>query len=112
MAQLAHQQITITGATITLVSPSAGSPGSDTVAPDDRVFLWFKNTNAATRDIVVVVPGSNYSQALTDVTVTIAATTGEELIGPIDRKLADPTTGLVTFTTSAQAGLTVAAVRI
>lgn len=112
MALLAHQQVTITGATITFASPSAGSPGSDTVAPDDRLFLWFKNTNAATRDIVVVVPGTYYAQNLADVTVTIAATTGEELIGPIDRRLADPTTGLVTFTTSAQAGLTVAAVKI
>ena len=109
MALLAPQQITIGGATITLAAASA----SDTVAPDDRLFLWYKNTNAATRDITVVVPGSYYAQNLADVVVTIAATTGEELIGPIDRKLADPTTGLVTINvTPAITNVTVAAVRI
>jgi hypothetical protein len=108
MALLAHQQITITGATITLGATAA----SDTVNPDDRLFLWYKNTNAATRDITIVVPGTYYAQNLADVTVTIAATTGEELIGPIDTRLADPTTGLVTVNHSATAGLTVAAVKI
>ena len=108
MALLSHQQVTITGATITLGAAGA----TDTVAPDDRLFLWYKNTNAATRDITVVVPGTYYAQNLPDVVVTIAATTGEELIGPIDRRLADPTTGLVTITTSAQTNLTVAAVKI
>ena len=109
MALLAPQQVSITGATITLVAAAA----TDTVAPDDRVFLWYKNTNAATRNIEVVVPGDYYAQALPNVNVTIAATTGEELIGPIDRRLADPTTGLVTINvTPAVTNVTVAAVRI
>jgi len=109
MALLAHQQITIGGATITLGAASA----SDTVVPDDRLFLLYRNTNAATRDIVVVVPGTYYGQPLTDSTVTIAGTTGEEFIGPIDRRLADPTTGLVTITCTASAvGVTVAAIRV
>lgn len=109
MALLATQQITITGATITLGAAAA----SDTVVPSDRTFLLYRNTNAATRDIAVVVPGAYYGQNLTDVTVTIGATTGEEFIGPIDSKLADPVTGLVTVTVSpAIAGVTVAAVRV
>jgi hypothetical protein len=108
MALLSPQQVTITGATITLSTPTT----SDTVIPNDRLFLWYKNTNAATRDITVVVPGTYYAQNLTDVVVTIAATTGEELIGPIDRRLADPTTGLVTVTITATAGVTCAAVLI
>jgi hypothetical protein len=108
MALLAPQQITIGGATITL----AAANSSDTVVPDSRLFLLYRNTNAATRDIAVVVPGAYYGQNLTDVTVTIAGTTGEEFIGPIDSKLADPVTGLVTVTVTATAGMTVAAVRI
>lgn len=110
MALLAHQQVKITGPTISLAAASA----SDTVAPDDRVFLWYKNTDAATRNITIVTPAGldQFGQNLPDVVNTIAATTGEELIGPITRDLADPATGLVTITLSAVAGVTVAAVRI
>jgi hypothetical protein len=108
MALLTPQQIGITGPTIT----HAAAGASDTVKPDDRLFLHYLNTNAATRDITVVVPGTKFGQALADVVVTIAATTGEEFIGPITRDLADPDTGLVTVTTSAQTNLTVAAVRV
>jgi len=108
MALLTPQQIAITGPAVTLAAASA----SDTIRPDGRVYLWYKNTNGATRDIVVVVPGTTYGQARPDITVTIAATTGEKLIGPLPRDLADPTTGLITVTTSAQTGLTVAAVRV
>lgn len=110
MALLAHQQMNILGATITLSAASA----SDTVAPDDRVFLWYKNTNAATRDITIVTPTSlnQFGQDLPNIVVTIAATTGEELIGPITRDLADPSTGLVTITLAAITNVTVAAVRV
>lgn len=108
MALLAAQQVGITGPTITFGAAAA----SDTVVPDDRLMLVYKNTNAATRDITVVVPGTRFGQANPDVVVTIAATTGEEYIGPITRDLADPVTGLVTVTTSAQTNVTVAAVRI
>lgn len=108
MALLTPQQIGITGPAITPVAAGA----SDTVKPSDRLFLFYQNTNAATRDITVIVPGTNHGQPLADVVVTIAATNGMEFIGPITRDLADPATGLVTVTTSAQTGLTVAAVRI
>lgn len=109
MALLTAQQVTIGGATITFGAAAA----SDTIAPDGRVALIYRNTNAATRDITVVVPGTYYAQNLTDVVVPIAATTGEEFIGPIDAKLADPLTGLVTVTvTPAIAGVTVAAIRV
>jgi len=108
MALLVPQQVRVDGPNITFGAAGA----SDTVQPDDRVMLVYKNTNAATRDIVVVVPGTTFGQANPDVTNTIAATTGEEYIGPMVGALADPTTGLITVTTSAQAGLTVAAVRI
>ena len=108
MALLSYQQIGITGPAITPVTPAA----SDTIAPDERGFLLYENTNAATRDITVVVPGTLYGQARPDIVRTIAATTGRALIGPLVADLADPTTGLITITTSAQTGVTVAACRI
>lgn len=108
MALLSHQQVQITGPAITHAAAST----SDTVVPDDRLFLWYKSTQGTTEVITVVVPGTYYGQNLTDITVTIPATTGERLIGPIDRRLADPATGLVTITISDVTGITVAAVKI
>ena len=110
MALLAPQQIKITGPSITL----AAANSTDTVVPDERVFLWYKNTNAATRTITLVTPTKldQFGQNLPDVVVTIAATTGEELIGPITQDFLDPATGVATVTLSATTNVTVAAVRI
>lgn len=108
MALLTAQQVAITGTTVTYSAAGA----SDTVAPDERAFWHVKNTNAATRTATVVVPGTTYGQANPDVAVTVAATTGDVMIGPLTPALADPSTGLITLTTSAQTGVTAAIVRI
>lgn len=110
MALLAPQQIKITGLAPVLAAANA----ADTVAPDERVFLLYRNTNAATRTITVVTPTKldQYGQALPDIVVTIAATTGEERIGPMTQDLADPSTGLITVNLSATTDVTVAAIRI
>lgn len=109
MALLAHQQVAATG---TAVSLTAAAGGGDTVNPDDRVFLWVKNGSGAPITVTVVVPGAFYGQNLGDIAVSVPATTGERLIGPLDRKLADPSTGVVNITYSGVTSLTVAAVRI
>ena len=89
------------------------SAGGDVFTPDPRVFLLYRNTNASTRRVVVGVPGIHYGQALTDVTVTIPATTGEKLIGPLVQGLANTSTGKVDVTyPDGTAGVTVAPVRI
>jgi hypothetical protein len=108
MALLAPQQIGYAGVLPTLGAAST----SDTVAPDDRVFLWYKSTQGTSEIITVVVPGTSFGLALTDITVTIGATTGEEMIGPMVPALADPTTGLITITIPDVTGITVAAVRV
>lgn len=110
MALLAPQQINITG-----LNPVFGAANStDTIRPDDRVFVVYRNTNAATRTITVVTPSKldQFGQALPDIVITIAATTGEERIGPMVQDLADPTTGLITINLSATTNVTVAALRI
>lgn len=109
MAQLAYQQISITGPATTFAAVTA----SDTVSPDDRGFLWVKNTNAGADTCTVVVPGSSFGQANPDVAVTVPATTGERLIGPLTAALADPANGgLITITHSQVSGVTCALVRI
>lgn len=108
MALLAYQQAAITGPATTFAAVAA----SDTMPPDDRGFLWVKNANAGADSAVVVVPGTSFGQANPDVTVSVPATTGERLIGPLVASLADPSTGLITVTHSVTATVTCALVRI
>lgn len=108
MATLAVQQIPVTGFTPTFTAAAAGL--SDACNPDDRVFLRVKNGGAQIT-LTVVVPGTAYGQALADPAITIPATTGDVLIN-LPASLQDPATGLVTWTYSATASVTVALVRV
>lgn len=87
------------------ITPSySAATASDTATFQRGMWLHVKNTNAATRDIAVVIPGTHVSgSANPDVSHTIAATTGDRLI-PIPAAANDG--GIVTFTTSATAGVT------
>jgi hypothetical protein len=110
MALLAWQQIKITGLNPSFTAAST----SDTVVPDERLFLVWLNTDAATRTISLVTPAKfdQFGQPFPDVTVTIAATTGMEQL-PVPPEFADPTTGLATITISpSAANVTVGAFRI
>lgn len=121
MVALALQQIQVVApggafpvvATQTFVAPAA-AVGDNTAPPDDRGFLEFENSNAATRTITIDVPPSagfdNLGVAFPNITYTLAATTGRHRI-PLDPRLASPTDGLIHFTVSADAGVTCAALR-
>ena len=106
MAYLAPQQVPVTGITPAFVAASAGG---DSCQPDDRILLRVKNTGASAT-VTIVVPGADFGQANPDVAVTIPATTGDVLID-LPPGLADLTTGLVSWTYSAAAALTVTLVR-
>lgn len=96
-----------------LVPSFAAAAASDTFVPGDRTFLYVKNTNAATRTIAVATPAVVGGLAIADPAPTIAATTGELIMGPFPSQLyADPVTGLATVTPSASAGVTYAVVNI
>lgn len=108
MALLTAQAVVFPRLTAVYSTPSA----SDTITPDNGLVLHVKNTNAATRDVTVVVPGSTYGQANPDVVNTVPATTGDNFIPiPNSPGLIDPTTGLITVTYSATAGVTAALLR-
>lgn len=104
MALLTAQQIVVTGLQPVYATPSA----SDTVTPTGLQFLHVKNGGGSTDNVVVVVPGTLYGQAIADVTVAVPATTGDRMI-LLPPELADPASGLITvthsFTTSVTAGL-------
>lgn len=111
MAQYAYTSLTLPGADRSAaVTPTT----SDTVAPDPRGWLDYENTNASPRQVSLVTPANmDFGGAsLPNVTGLLAATTGRLRIGPLDPRLADPTTGLITVNIDATAGVTVAAYRI
>jgi hypothetical protein len=96
-----------------LVPSYSAANASDTFVPDDRTYLHCFNTNAATRTITITTPPTYRGLAIADPGPTIAATTGQLILGPFPAEVyADPTTGLCTVTPSATAGVTYAAIRM
>lgn len=110
MALLTPQSPSATG----LTPAYATSAASDTVRyVNNRMFLICKNTSGASNTVTVVVPGATYGQQNPDIAVVVPATTGEKWIGPLDRGMVDPTTGLITVTNSTPAaGVTCAVVAL
>ena len=107
MAQLAIQQI---GDGADPAFSAVGGAG-DTVAFDDRTFLEYRNTDAATRTVTVAIPGTTHGTAVPDLAVVVPATTGVKRI-KLTPDMVDPTTGNIALSYSATANLTVAALRV
>lgn len=107
MALYTYQAITGVGTAPTFSAPNT----VDTIIPDDRGFIVFKNTNAATRTVTVAAPNSVdiAPSVMPDWVWTLAATTGEIWV-PCLPIYAD-STGIITLTLSATANVTSAAVR-
>lgn len=108
MATLTAQVPTQAGITPTYAAASAGG---DQVACDDRLYLHVKNTNAATRDVTIATPGNVDGLAIADNVITVAATTGDRIIGPLKASLYADANGFAQITYSAVTNLTVAAIR-
>jgi hypothetical protein len=110
MALITAQEINYAGTTASYSAVNS----SDTFVPDDRTFLHVKNTNASTRDITITTPRTGVGGvAIADITVTIAGTTGDEMIGPFPAQhFADPSTGVATVAYTATAGVTAALLRL
>lgn len=107
MATIATQQMATTG-TVTFATPAA----SDNFSPAYGMFAVYKNTNAATRTITIVLSHLTLESgdAHPNKAYTLAALTGELFI-PLLPAYAK-TDGTVDITTSAQTNVSVAAVRI
>lgn len=116
MANLNAQAVVNSG-----LSPSyaAGSNGGDTCPCGDRIFLHCKNTSGGA--IIVTIDDVNTpvpagSAANNDNVVSVPATTGEKMIGPISAdRFAQPAGGTpgranITYDTNPPTGLTVACI--
>lgn len=110
MALLTAQAIARTGLATAYATPTV----ADTFPNDGNTFLHVKNTNGSPRDVTVsskAVPGIGLAAA--DLVVTVAATTGDVMIGPFPpAAFNDPVTGLVSVAYSATAGVTAAVVQL
>lgn len=111
MALLTAQVMARTG-----LAPAYGAvAASDTITPivGSLLFLHVKNANAAA-DTVTIVDGGRTpaGSAASNPTVTVPASTGDRMIGPLPATLADPTTGLITVQHSVTASVTCALVQV
>jgi hypothetical protein len=106
MAVIAPQVVQVAG---TAPTYAAASAGGDTVAAGDRTWIHVKNGSGSPVTVTIVTPGTVAGLAIADITVSVPATTGEKLIGPLTASLVgDP----AQISYSASATVTVAALSI
>lgn len=79
---------------------------------DGRVLLHFKKTGAGACTVAVTTPGTMGGLAIADLSVSVAATTGDVIVGPFPASLFNDANGKVTFTLSDTVGLSIAAFRL
>lgn len=79
MALLAQQVIALTGTTPTYSAAVA----STTVTCGERSFLHVKNTNGSSMTVTLTATARVRGQLAADVVITVPATTGDKMIGPI-----------------------------
>jgi len=109
MAELTVQVVALAGIT---PAYAAAAAGGDTVKNDGRIFLHFKNTNAAARNVTITPQRKYRGVTLSPVTVAIPLTTGDKMIGPFDPEAFNQADGTLAITYDAVTNLTVAAVRL
>lgn len=70
------------------LSPTySAAVSSTTVTTGDRSFLHVKNTNGSSMTVTLTATAQVDGQAVSDLVVTVPATTGDKMIGPISTKL-------------------------
>jgi hypothetical protein len=108
MALGAMQQISKAGLT-----PSYAAPGTtESITPDDNLFLHVKNANAANCTVTITDPGTTPAgSAATNPTVVVPLTSGDRMIS-LPRSFASPTTGLIAVAFSVQSSVSVALLRL
>jgi hypothetical protein len=109
MATLSTQVVSLAGLAPTYGAAAAGTK----VACGERVFLHVKNTAGSSLTVTLSSTAKIRGQATADVVVTVPATTGDMMIGPITADLfAGVTDGLAAVAYSSTTSVTVAALRI
>lgn len=88
---------------------------TDTISPvvGSLLFLHVKNANAAACSVTPVDAGKTPAgSSASSSAVTVPASTGDRMIGPLPATMADPVTGLISVTYSVTASVTAALVQV
>lgn len=109
MALLAQQVVALSGLTPTYSAAAA----STTVTCGERSFLHVKNTNGSSMTVTLTATARVRGQLAADVVITVPATTGDKMIGPIPAELfAGASDGTCSITYSSTTSVTVASLVI
>ncbi|MEW5658355.1 hypothetical protein ABGT92_23915 [Streptomyces cinereoruber] len=105
MPLLAQQAIALSGLTPSYSAAAA----STTVACGERSFLHVKNTAGSSMTVTLTTTARVRGQLAADVVVTVPATTGDKMIGPLTSDLfAGTSDGTCAVTYSSTTNVTVA----
>ena len=105
MPLLAQQAVALSGLTPSYSAAAA----STTVTCGERSFLHVKNTAGSSMTVTLTTTARVRGQLAADVVVTVPATTGDKLIGPITSELfAGASDGTCAVTYSSTTNVTVA----
>ncbi|MCX5137578.1 hypothetical protein OOK06_36535 [Streptomyces sp. NBC_00340] len=110
MALLAPQVVALSGLTPTYTAAAA----STTVTCGERSFLHVKNAAGSSMTVTITATGKIRGQGVADLVVTVPATTGDKMIGPLTPDLfasaADGVSAAITY--SSTTSVTVANITI
>lgn len=109
MATLTPQVVALAGLAPVYSAAAAGSK----IACGERSFLHVKNTAGSSMTVTISSTAKVRGQSAADVIITVPATTGDMMIGPITADLfAGASDGLAAITYSSTTSVTAAALRI
>jgi predicted NAD/FAD-dependent oxidoreductase len=109
MATLTTQVVNLAG----LAPVYSAAAASTKVVCGERTFLHVKNAAGSSMTVTLSSTAKVRGQAAADVVITVPATTGDMMIGPIASELlAGASDGLASVTYSSTTSVTVAALRI
>jgi hypothetical protein len=112
MATLTVSEVDVTGVDIA-GGLAAAAAGGDVFANDGKTYFIAKNTDASTATCTFASPATSGRDALAvaNPAVTIAATTGLQIIGPFEPGIFNNSSGQVAVTYDSVTALTVLAVK-
>lgn len=110
--RLSVQQMLKGGLTATYTNSGLTTTDTYKFRNDGKVFIHFKKTGAGACTVTITTPNTSDGLAIADQTVTVDASTGDEMVGPLSPSLFNDASSDVSFTISDTVGLSIAVVRL
>lgn len=110
--RLSVEQMVKGGLTATYTSSGLLAANVYKIRNDGKVFLHFKKSGVGACTVTITTPGTSQGLAISDQTVTVDASTGDEMVGPLPASLFNDASSDVSFTVSDTVGLSIAVVRL